>query len=263
LPQEVDAAFQSFTTNYNNFFRMKKMLILFTCLISAQIMLAQDTTRPQRVDINLAERGSDHLLIQFGMDGWTGAPDSIRTQGFSRHFNIYFMLDKPFKTNPRMSVAYGVGIGSSNIFFNRMLVDLKNTGAVLPFRRADSTDHFNKYKLTTVYAEAPIELRYSSNPNSPSSSFKFALGAKIGTMLKAFTKGKNFQNKNEQTIYGNKYIVKESEKKFFNSTKLAVTARAGYGIVSVHAGYFVTTLLKENAGPEIRPWSLGITISGL
>ncbi len=37
------------------------------------------------------------------------------------------------------------------------------------------------------------------------------------------------QDKNDATI--NDYIRKESSKKFFNSTRLAVTGRVGYGIL--------------------------------
>jgi hypothetical protein len=243
---------------------MKRTLTLLILLASANIVFAQDTTGiSKRVNVKVAERGSDHLMIQYGYDRWSGAPDSINIKGSSRHFNVYFLFDKPFKTSPKLSVAYGVGIGSSNMFFNGMYVDIKANAATLPFRRVDTLDHFKKYKLTTIYAEAPIELRYSSNPAEPNSSFKFAIGAKVGTMLKAFTKGKDLQNRNGASLYGNRYIVKESEKKYFNGTKLALTGRIGYGIFSLHADYQVTQLLKENAGPEIRPWAIGLTISGL
>lgn len=227
-------------------------------------LFAQDTARTsQKINVNISERGSDHLMIQYGMTGWSGTPDSIRTKGFSRHFNMYFMFDKPFKTNPKLSAAYGLGIGSDNIFFDNMYLDIRSAGATLPFRKVDTLNHFKKYKLTTIYLEAPVELRFSSNPNDPNNSVKLALGAKIGTMLKAFTKGKDLADRNGNSLYGNKYIVKESDKKFFNGTRLAVTGRIGYGIFSLHADYQVTTLLKENAGPEIRPWSVGLTIAGL
>src|SRR5688572_998448 len=71
----------------------------------------------KKVKIDLTNRSNDHLVIQYGLDGWSGAPDSAQPSGFSRHFNAYFMLDKPFKTNPRLSVGLGVGVGSSNMFF--------------------------------------------------------------------------------------------------------------------------------------------------
>ena len=52
-------------------------------------------------------RSNDHLLIQLGINSWANMPDSIQTKGLSRTFNIYFMMDFPFKTNPHFSVAAG------------------------------------------------------------------------------------------------------------------------------------------------------------
>ncbi len=245
---------------------MKKTFLLLILFTVARFSFAQDTTttRPSKLEFDLSNRGTDHLLIQFGADSWMGKPDSIRTKGFSRHFNVYFMLDKPFKTNPKLSVAYGVGIGSSNMFFDNTYVNLKATGTTnLPFNNVDSANHFKKFKLTTVYAEVPVELRWYSNPAEPSKSFKVAVGAKVGTMLKAYTKGKNLVNKNDVSLYGEKYIQKEVERKFFNGTKLAVHGRVGYGILGLHAQYQVTTLIKDGLGPEIRPFSIGLTIAGL
>jgi hypothetical protein len=171
------------------------------------------------------------------------------------------MLDKPFKTNPRFSVGLGAGIGSSSIFFDGTSVDIKSTGTRLPFRNVDSTDHFKKYKLTTVFLEAPVELRFNTDPANSNKSFKVALGAKVGTLINAHTKGKTLVNKAGQTV--NDYIAKESSKKFFNSTKLAATARVGYGIFSFYGAYQLTSILKDAAGPEMKPYSIGISISGL
>ncbi len=244
---------------------MKRTLTLLILLVTANTLYAQDSTNTGSipVKVSIMERGSDHLMIQYGMTGWSGTPDSIRTKGFSRHFNVYFLFDKPFKTNPKMSIAYGVGIGSDNVFFKNTNIDLKSANATLPFTNADSSNHFKKYKLTTIYAEAPIELRYMSNPADPASGIKVAIGAKVGTLLKAFTKGKDLVTKNDQSLYGNRYIVKESEKHFFNGTRISLTGRVGYGHFSLHGAYQITQLLKENVGPEIRPFQVGLTISGL
>ena len=131
----------------------------------------------------------------------------------------------------------------------------------MPFRRVDSINHFKKFKLTTIFLEAPVELRYNSDPENANSSFKAALGVKIGTLLKAYTKGKTLQDKNGNTI--NDFIAKESSKRFFNSTRLAATARVGLGIFSLYGSYQITGVLKDIAGPDIKPYSIGLTISGL
>ena len=244
---------------------MKKTLlallgISFTVLAMAQTDAA---TKKQSTKIDLGSRPADHFMIQYGADSWTNRPDSVRTGGFSRHFNVYFMLDKPFKTNPKFSVAFGVGLGTSNMFFKNTRVDIKSNGARLPFTRVDSTDHFKKNKVTTIYAELPVELRYYSNPADPGKSWKGAVGIKVGTLLKSYIKGKDLVNKSGASIYGPAYIAKESSKKFFNGTMLALTGRVGYGFISLDAGYQFNGVLKDGTGPSMNKFSLGLTFSGL
>jgi len=114
-----------------------------------------------------------------------------------------------------------------------------------------------------MFLELPVEFRYAGNPMEPDKGFKFALGAKVGTILKAYTKGKNALDANGKTIYGGSYINKESDRRFINSTRLAVTARMGLGHISVDGSYQVTNFLKSGAGPTIHPYSIGLTLSGL
>jgi hypothetical protein len=241
---------------------MKKTLLLLIS-ISVSFWAMSQSTGTSIPKIDLSGRAADHLVIQYGADSWTNRPDSIRTAGFSRHFNIYFMFDKPFKNSPKFSVAYGVGIGSSNMFFKNTNVDIKSSSSRLPFTNVDSANHFSKYKVVNIYAEIPVELRYYSNPETPGKSWKAALGVKVGSLLKTFTKGKNLVTKTGASVYGPSYIQKESNKRFFNGTMLAVTGRVGYGLLSIDAGYQFNSVLKEVAGPGMNKFSLGITISGL
>jgi len=211
----------------------------------------------------LTNRAADHFMIQYGSDAWTGRPDSVRTKGFSRHFNLYVMLDKPFKTDPRFSVAYGLGLGTSNMFFDNVKVNLNANGSTLPFTDVSSASRYKKFKLTTIYAEIPVELRFYSDPENPSKSWKFALGAKVGTLLKAYTKGKDLQTANGASIYGPTAIVKESNKRYINGTRLAATARIGYGVFSLHGSFNVLGVVKDGFGPAMNLYSIGLSISGL
>ncbi len=217
-------------------------------------------------DFDFKNRANDHLMMQFGYEGWSGTPDSIRTKGIGRFFNVYAMYDMPFKTNPHWSVAIGAGVGTSNIYFDKMVVDIvPNTGqAQVVFEdRADST-YFKKFKLTTAFAELPVELRWVSDPFNTNKSFKIALGAKVGTMVSATAKGKNLvRSAGETSIHGAKYIMKEKERSYFNGTKLGATLRVGYGAFSLYGQYNVMPVFKEGQGPEIRSYNLGLVISGL
>ncbi|HNJ58736.1 MAG TPA: hypothetical protein PLH33_06840, partial [Chitinophagaceae bacterium] len=99
---------------------MKKIFLLFFITIGfTSYVCSQQVEKASKKKYDLTNRTSDHFMLQYGMDRWSGAPDSLNVKGSSRHFNFYFMLDKPFKNSPKFSVAYGVGIGSSNIFLDK------------------------------------------------------------------------------------------------------------------------------------------------
>ncbi len=230
-------------------------------------MPAKDTVTKRKFlnKIDLSNRPNDHFMVQYGLDGWGSVPDSTKPSGFSRHFNIYVMIDKPFKDSRHMSLGIGLGIGSSNIFFGNKYVNLKSPTTTLPFTNVSTSaiDHFSKFKLTTVFAELPVELRYAGNPVTPDRGFKAALGLKIGTLLNQHTKGKNALGSTGTTLYGSKYIEKENNKRFINSTRVAATARIGFGNISIDGSYQITNFLKTGVGPNIKPYSIGITLSGL
>ena len=243
---------------------MRKFLValLAVCFSLAGFSQTDTTVVPRPVSVQGSKpRSSDHFVAQFGYTTWQGAPDSIATGGFSRTANVYLMLDFPFKTNPSWSVAIGVGMGTDNMYFDKGSVEITGTSTDLRFRNLQDTSHFKKYKLATAYAEAPVELRYRTNPDNDRRSVKAALGVKVGTLLNAHTKGKTLEDKSGNTI--NDYKVKEFSKRYFNSTRIAATARLGYGHFTLFGSYALTPLFKEGQAPLIRPLTIGLTLSGL
>lgn len=220
-----------------------------------------DTVRPVRTISPMQVPSNDHFLIQFGAANWTNKPDSIHTGGFSRTFNMYLMLAFPFKTNPHFSIALGPGIASDHIFLDKQIAGITSTSTNLSFKNLSDTNYFKKYKVATAFLEAPVELRFTGNPENPGKSFKMALGVKVGTLLSAWTKGKNLQNKGGNTI--NDYIDKEKSKRYFNTTRLSLTGRIGYGHFTAFGSYALTPVFKEGVAPKMNTLSIGLTLSGL
>jgi hypothetical protein len=210
---------------------------------------------PKKLD--LSKRTSDHLMIQVGLAGWGSKPSSITTKTLNRTFNAYFMFDFPFKTNPKLSVGIGPGVGTDNIYFDKMSVDL-NPPTGVRFQR-DTIVKYKKNKLATGYFEVPVELRYSTRPDNMNRGWKFALGVKVGTMIDAKTKAKIDL---DATGTGG-YWAKEKDRRHFNSTRFAVIGRAGWGNISMFGSYTLTDFFKEGQGPVVRPFSVGLVLSGL
>jgi len=238
---------------------MKKILPLLSLLILSSTVMAQDT-KPQKQKIDLSNRPNDHFMVQFGLANWTGLPDTINKQGFSKSFNVYFMYDFPFKTNPRLSIGIGPGISTDHIVFNKTYIGLKETTTLLPFTNVSDTNHYKKNKLATVYLEAPVEFRYSSHPEN-GTGFKWAVGLKVGTLLNAHTRNTKYENKSGTAI--STATMKESSKRYFNKSRIAATARIGVGHISVFGSYALTPLIRDGAGPVVKPYTIGLTISGL
>ena len=244
---------------------MKKVILsLLTILLFSGLANAQSNP-PEKKMADLSSRPADHLMIQFGADSWTGGPDSVKTSGIGRHFNIYFMMDKPFRTNNKFSLAYGVGFGTSNQYIDKgTFVDLAQVANSIRFKQLDSlANRFDKHNVATVYLQVPAEIRYYSNPANPAKSWKFAAGLKVGLLFKGFTKSKDLQTFNGSSLYGKTYVQKINNKRFFTNNDFTLTARAGYGIISMNLGYSVSPVVRDGFGPAFNRLSVGLSISGL
>jgi hypothetical protein len=239
----------------------KVLLVVLAGILSTSLLAQTDSAAKRTVKPVAGAKGGDHFLIQVGSLSWSDKPDSIKTKGLSRTFNMYFLFDFPFKTNPKFSVAIGPGIATDNMFFDETNVGIAANTSSVVFDNVSDTNHFKKYKLTTAYLEAPVELRFTADPDNNKKSIKIAVGAKVGTLLTAVVKGKELQNSADRTI--NNYTMKEKSKRFLNSNRLSLTGRVGYGPFSLFASYGITPVFKEGLGPQVKPLTIGLTISGL
>jgi hypothetical protein len=242
---------------------MRKTFFAVLSLLLSCTLIAQDSTKTtpkKKPVIDLSGRANDHLMFQFGWAGWSGKPDSINTKGFNKTVNFYLMLDFPVKTNPKISIGFGVGFGTDHVLFDKMYLGIKEGTPTLKIEDRSDSVYFKRYKLAVAWLEAPIELRYTKNPLNSNKSFKAAIGVKVGTLFNAHTRGNDFVDINGDI---NSYTQKEASKRFFNKNRLAVTGRVGMGVFSLFGTYQVTQLFKEGLAPKINPWSIGLQISGL
>lgn len=240
---------------------MRRIFLFVFTLSLCGLANAQDSTKVSTISHKNMPRSNDHFMLQLGYLSWNGIPDTINTGGIPRTFNVYLLMDFPFKTNPKFSAAIGAGFGTDHMFFDETFAAIKDKTNEVRFLNQKDTFHFKKHKLTTAYLEAPVELRFSSKPDDSRRSFKVAIGAKVGTLLSAHTKSKTLLDRSGNT--SNEYKMKEFSKQFFNKNRLAATARIGYGHFSLFGSYQVTPLFQEGRGPKVNPMSVGLTLSGL
>lgn len=249
-------------------FKHKSLLALLFNLFFGGLVQAQNTeemTVGRLRDSKISERPKDHFVLQLGAVNWLEKPDSISLKGLSRSIGVYFMLDLPFKTDPRFSIGAGVGVGSDHVFFDKnagrdLVTNSRNGFQFKKNEGADANIKYKSIKLHTAYLEAPVEFRFMSKPATPEKSIKVAVGMKIGTLVTAVDK-----TKFEKDVSGEGgYTMKIKDRRNFNSLRLVAMARIGYGAFGAFVQYQLNDFIKEGLGPnQIRPLQIGITISGL
>ncbi|HEY6081944.1 MAG TPA: porin family protein [Chitinophagaceae bacterium] len=232
---------------------MKKLLLVLAFIGTGYVLYAQDSVPAVKSTASgLTKYSRDYVMLQVGYDGWAGKPANVKVGGLSRGFNFALMYDFPVNKS-HLSLGAGLGISTSGMFFNKQRVGISDSTTQLQFP-ADST--FKRFKLATTFLELPLELRFRQYENNANRGFKAAIGVKFGTLLNAHTKETG-------AAAGYKMTEKISSKRFFNSYRIAATARVGWGNLSLYGTYSLTPLLKQGAGPAINPYSIGLCLSGL
>jgi len=215
------------------------LFILLFVFVTNKNCAQTDEEAPQK---KIAER-KDRIGFDVNYDAWLNAPKGIKQKIQSPGVNFYLMWDYPFGYGP-MSVAFGLGLSSHNVHSNGQItytIDGKYTSMepiITPYK---------KNKLSCNYIEIPIELRIRTKGES---SFKLAIGAKIGYAYNIHTKV--IDNDGKRKIYDIKNI---------EPLRYGPVFRIGYNKFNVNAFYSLSPLFKKGKGePYIVQYSVGLGI---
>lgn len=226
---------------------LKKSLLFIAFATSAAAAQAQSTYTPSR----------DYFNFSLHYDGLAGETEDIKLKGLSRGLSTHIMLDFPLKTS-QFSFAAGVGFSTHNYYLDgqRFIMNGQTNVELLNLSSPD-IDNYKKSKLSVNYAEVPLELRYFSNKQNRNVGFKASIGMKVGYLLDAHTKEKVSINGTTMT---HKF---KGSNDLFNQWRFAPTVKLGWGNFSIFGQYNVSQLFAPGTGPEVYPFSIGISLSGL
>lgn len=148
-------------------------------------------------------------------------------------------------------VALTTGLGFT---FNRYMFD-KNFSLVADadtFGVIPGTVSYSKNMLKASYMSVPLMLQFNTHQKN-SKSFHFAFGVVQSLKLGSRTKQVwNVSNSKQKDINKDDFNL--------NPFRTVATIRAGYGNFNLFAEYGLTTLFRSNRGPELYPFSVGITL---
>jgi hypothetical protein len=121
-------------------------------------------------------------------------------------------------------------------------------GVMIP----DSVVSLTKNKLRTAYITTPLILEFNTSDDN-SKSFHIGVGVVGGLRLGTITKVK-------YEINGEKHKDRVSDDFNISDWKLDLTARIGFGPVTIFGTYGLTPFFEDNQGPDITSMTLGVSL---
>lgn len=246
---------------------MKKVLFLAAAIIFATNLVAQDKEDLENNGKGGRLEQGDRIVVNLYTDMWQKLPPSsqMTTTWFNRGVSVYGMRDLPLgKSN--FSIGIGTGVSCHNLYSDGRLVREVDTNLVytgkmifskIPSVSVSGTDvSYKVNKLTVVYIDVPLEVRYRTKNNQ----FKLAVGAKGGIMVGSHTKysGDDYSNPLDP---GMDVKVKENGNLNILGYHYGALVRVGWKYISLSAYYSLSPLFKKDKGPEMYPISVGISIT--
>ncbi|MEI6694858.1 MAG: DUF2807 domain-containing protein [Bacteroidota bacterium] len=155
--------------------------------------------------------------------------------------------------NNRFGVVSGIGIQWNNYRFGDNVVLVPDSGRVYGFHNTNITTYI-KSKLVESWLRVPLFLEYQT-AQKKSKQFHIAAGAVFGYKIGSHSKQVHFEggDRTKPKIYNDFYL---------NPVKLDAEVRIGWGPINLFASYSLTPMYKDNKGPEIYPYMIGITLTG-
>jgi len=145
----------------------------------------------------------------------------------------------------------GLGFSWNNYRFDDNVV-LSVTNDNLKAEK-DATKDYEKSKLVVSYLTVPMMLEYQTNGKSKVNSFHIGGGVVGGLRIGSHTK----------VVYSDGGRQKDKERDDFNLApfKVDAIAKIGWGKINLYGTYALTELFRENKGPQMYPFSIGICLT--
>ncbi len=181
-------------------------------------------------------------------DLWQDIPATLEPQTINPGVNLFGSYNYMIG-NSNVSFSPGLGLSVHNLYSDSRLL-VNNDSAYFQFI-PDEVD-YKRSKLTLTYLDIPLEVRFKSE-----SEFRLAVGFKFGFLVKAQSKfkGDDYINGTNDQV-----IIKHAKFNFVESNRYGFTGRIGYKWLNLWGYYQLSSLFTEGNGPQMFPYSLGITV---
>jgi len=178
--------------------------------------------------------------------------------------------------NNKFGLTSGLGFQLSNYYFSSnytLNTDNGVIGAEQLYNGSGYLVPMDVNKLYVSYLTLPIFFEFQTNAKHKVNSFHISAGVIGGVKLCSYQKQKlttwdqtlyfgSPYGGSTSTIHPDTQKVKYKNSFYINPFKVDASVRVGWSFINLFATYSITSLFQENKGPEVYPYTVGITLLG-
>ncbi len=182
-----------------------------------------------------------------------------------------------FNKQRTVGMLTGLGMSWNNYFFSNNTKLMNGTSNVEGYYMEGVS--VRKTKLTNMYITVPVLFEFQTGSTNPMHRFHFSVGGVAGVRVTSHTKiyfneaDKEYRLTDPGTgipgfqVYRtpdreSRNIVKNYSSFYQPPFKFDARVSIGYGWLNVFATYGINRFFQNGRGPELNPWTVGITIVG-
>lgn len=192
----------------------------------------------------------------------------------------FFEQNIPLAKNQKWGIITGLGLGFNDYRFMRPTRLSMDSSSLKGYLYEDIS--IRKSKLSAIYLSLPVLFEFQTAPAYHKNGFHINLGVLISARLSSHTKV--YYNELNTDFSLEEYIpdpvnpdqgnyevvftgVSPNDPKehhygdwFLQPFKFEATARIGWNFLNFWTNFSMNTMFRKDRGPELYPWSAGITL---
>ena len=172
-------------------------------------------------------------------------------QSYSFQLNIFQYSFGLQRNRNNLGLVTGVGFQMQDYRLNDNITLAKNINGVIQPKVFHLGDH-QKSKLTVFSVMVPVLAEYQVPINNYKNRLYFSGGMYFAYRIGSYAKIKYRTDHTEKLKITGNYAL--------NDFRYGIMFRTGYRWINLFAMYELSGLYEENLGPEITPFTFGITL---
>ncbi|MFO7977479.1 MAG: head GIN domain-containing protein, partial [Bacteroidales bacterium] len=200
--------------------------------------------------------------FEMGINGYLNADRSLELADADDYMDLRYeksvavninMFQQSFNLiSNNLGLVTGIGLSWNNYRFADDITITPEPDGIEPLQPNEEYN-YRKSKLTLLYLNLPLMMEFQTQSPRSNQQFHLAGGIITGIRLRSHTK-------QVYNLDGKKNKDKNFDDFHLRPFRFDATARIGWGKVNLFANYSLTSLFRDDKGPELYPFTVGIRI---